>query len=413
MPFNRTNFCLAVGFMLLLATAPVFAQGPQGMQIFGIADVSTYGGDQPKNEGYFFKFDGLWWSITPPKVHPIGFPDTREVWYGVHPLFPGDDSDVRIQSNTLDTSVFDNQNRIGNRIEFGRVEDRNGWFVSIFQLRTQDQYFNAPAADMVFNDLSQGPGGDPLLYGNVNNNAATVPPYTPPVFHNLPVTFYNLLLLNTVKTWGVEANYLHRFRTMHGGGTFEMFLGARYFELNDSFAVRTGADPGGNTVPSFLAQSSWSNEAENHVVGPQLGLRWFKTQGRWTFSTEGRFLAGVNIQNIRQTVDMGPNLDPGQISTADGPYYPPFQPKTMAHTTATHVAYEREWCPAVELRLEACYQITRSISLNAGWTGMWMDNLARASSTIDYTVPAFGVNLADNKEDIFMNGLTVGFSVNR
>jgi len=110
---------------------------------------------------------------------------------------------------------------------------------------------------------------------------------------------------------------------------------------------------------------------------------------------------------------MGPNLDPGQISTADGPYYPPFQPKTMAHTTATHVAYEREWCPAVELRLEACYQITRSISLNAGWTGMWMDNLARASSTIDYTVPAFGVNLADNKEDIFMNGLTVGFSVNR
>jgi hypothetical protein len=413
MPFNRTNFCLAVGFLLMLAAAPALAQGPQGMQIFGLADVSTYGGDQPKNEGYFFKFDGLWWSITPPKVHQIGFPDTREVYYGPHPLFPGDYSDERTQSNTLDTSMFNNENRIGNRIEFGRVEDRNGWFVSIFQLRRQDQFFTAPAADMVFNDPVGGESGEPLLYGNVNGDSSSTPPYDPPIFKNLPVTFYNLLLENSIKTWGVEANYLHRFRTMHAGGTFEMFLGARYFELVDTFAVTTGADPGGHTVPSFLAGSSWSSVAENHVVGPQLGLRWFKKQGRWTFSTEGRFLAGVNIQNIRQTVDMGPNLDPGPIATEDGTYYRPFQPKVMAHTTATHVAYEREWCPAVELRLEASYQITRSISFSAGWTGMWMDNLARASSVIDYTVPAFGVNVADNREDIFMNGLTVGFNVNR
>ena len=30
------------------------------------------------------------------------------------------------------------------------------------------------------------------------------------------------------------------------------------------------------------------------------------------FSTEGRFMAGLNCQNIQQQVDMGPNLKPGR-----------------------------------------------------------------------------------------------------
>ena len=59
------------------------------------------------------------------------------------------------------------------------------------------------------------------------------------------------------------------------------------------------------------------------MVGPQIGLRWFKKQGRWMFTTEGRFLAGMNCQNISQQVDIGPNLNPGV--NPDGTYTP-FQP---------------------------------------------------------------------------------------
>ncbi|NLF09450.1 MAG: hypothetical protein GX594_15935, partial [Pirellulaceae bacterium] len=57
--------------------------------------------------------------------------------------------------------------------------------------------------------------------------------------------------------------------------------------------------------------------------------------------------------------------------------------------------------------------ITRSISFHAGWSGMWVDGVARATSIIDYTVPAMGFDLANNREDVFLNGLTIGFDVNR
>jgi hypothetical protein len=230
--------------------------------------------------------------------------------------------------------------------------------------------------------------------------------------------------------------------TSHSGGTFELFLGARYFEFNDNFNVHTGVSPDALTqpsfstttgttsntnVPSFLGGSYWDTAAENHVVGPQIGLRWFKKQGRWTFSTEGRFMAGLNCQNISQQVDMGPSLNPGPKSlvtttplpfpfgpTYSYPYvYVPFQPTTMSHTSSTHVEYAREFSPAFELRVEGRYQVTRAISFHAGWTGMWMDGIARANALVDYTVPAMGIDMTDNRQSIFVNGLTLGFDVNR
>jgi hypothetical protein len=44
---------------------------------------------------------------------------------------------------------------------------------------------------------------------------------------------------------------------------------------------------------------------------------------------------------------------------------------------------------------------------------MWLDGIARASSMINYTVPAMGINMADNREGVLLNGLTLGFDVNR
>jgi hypothetical protein len=85
----------------------------------------------------------------------------------------------------------------------------------------------------------------------------------------------------------------------------------------------------------------------------------------------------------------------------------------MDHTTTTHVVYAREWAPAVELRVEGRYQITRALSFHAGWTGLWMDGIARANSIINYEVPGMGVDLAGNRQNIFMNGLTIGIDFNR
>ena len=412
MPFNRTSSCVAIGLIcLLLLTAPSHGQGPLGFQIFAPADVSTYGGEQEPNEGYFFQFDGLYWSLSGPKVAPIGAPGSRLVSYGPHPTDDTDPlSDERVQTNTLDTSGITDKFSAGNRIEFGRVENRDGWLVSIYQQRDQTQDNLYGGADMVFIDNGQGPRTNPLLFGNVNNNASSTPPYSPPVFRNLPVVFTSVFVENAINSWGVEADYLHRFMTSHCGGTVELFLGARYYEFNDNFNVFTGENNGTTTVPSFLGGSYWDTQAANHVIGPQIGLRWFRKQGRWTFNTEGRFFAGVNCQSITQQADIGPNLNPGP--NPDGSYTP-FVPQTMSHTTATHCAYAVEFSPAVELRVEGRYQITRAISFHAGWTGMWMDGIARASSLVLYEVPAMGIDMTDNRQSIFVNGLTLGFDVNR
>jgi hypothetical protein len=415
-------------------------QGPLGLQIFAPADVSTYGGIQQPNEGYFFQYDGLYWSISAPEVRKVGAEGTRLVSYG-----RDDSRDVRVEVSTIDTSQFGNKFSAGNRIEFGRIENRNGWFVSIYQQRDQTQAFLAPQADILFTDPAYGAHGERLLQGNVNNDGTTSPPYSPAVFRDLPTVFNDVLVMNSIDTWGVEANYLHRFMTSHSGGTFEMFLGARYFEFNDNFNVHTAVSSNALTqptasgssstvngnVPSFLGGSYWDTAAENHVVGPQIGLRWFKKQGRWSFSTEGRFMAGINCQNISQDVDFGPSLNPGPrtVVTVTNPnppiryaynyVYQPFQPVTMSHVTATHVEYEKEWAPTFELRVEGRYQITRAISFHAGWSGIWMEGIARASSVVDYKVGTtagydpMGIDMSGNRQSVFVNGLTLGFDVNR
>jgi hypothetical protein len=456
MPLNRTTSFVAIGFLFCLLATPSFGQGPLGFQIFAPADVSTYGGDQQPNEGYFFQFDGLYWSVPRPRVSTIGFPGTRKVFYGTGGIDLNDPvqvadlnvgTDFRIQSNTLDTSGFGNKFSPGLRIEFGHVYDRGGWFVSIYELRDQSQTVHAGGGDIVFDDPQFGLNGERLLQGNVNNDATTSPaPYNPPVFRDLPVTFTSISIENEIKSWGVEANYLHRLMTSHAGGTFEMFVGARYFEFDDTFLVSTGVDPSqlrqsvfraGTTfnagVPSFLGGSVWDTTAQNHIVGPQIGMRWFKKEGRWTFSTEGRFMAGLNCQNVEQQVDMGPQLSPGpktiviqqavpQNATLPPdliyhyqPFYvyQPFQPRVMSHVTATNVEYAREFSPTVELRLEGRYEVTRAISFHAGWTGMWMNGIARGSSLVEYQVPAMGIDMNHNREDVFVQGLTLGFDVNR
>lgn len=390
MPFNRTSSRVAIGLFLILMASPTFGQGPLGFQIFAPADVSTYGGAIEPNEGYFFQFDGLYWSVSPPDKSLVGQPGERLVYYGT--------GQNAMEHSTLDSSQIKDQFSPGNRFEFGRVEDRDGWLVSIYQIRDQEQDATVPSAAVLFTNPT---------HGGSNNKGWLDGPVTtgglPADDVELPVTLYDVEMNHSVDTWGVELMYLHRLRTCHNGGTFELFGGARYLEFNDTFGIRAGSDPG-NTIPSFLSDSSWESVAENHIVGPQVGVRWFKKQGRWTLSTEGRFMAGLNCLNVHQEANIGPNLNPG-AGTA-------LYPRYLGSTTNTYSDYAREFSPTIELRLEGRYQITRAISFHAGWTGIWMDNIARGSSTIDYTMPSLGVDMS-RREDVLMNGLTLGFDVNR
>ena len=239
------------------------------------------GGDIEPNEGYFFQFDALWWAVLPPNVTQIGYPNlTREVYYGptvtpipnpgstgANPIFvPPTITQEATQSNTLDTSSIPTQFSIGNRFEFGRVEDCNGWLCSIYQIRDQEQDFTFASANMVFQDEPFGPASMQHLQGPLS---ATGPS------GNLPVTVFNIGMDHSVSTWGVELVYLHRFRTCHEGSTFEVFAGPRYLQFDDTFGITLGTAPA-LTVPDYLAGTSWTNSAQNHIISGELGARWFK-----------------------------------------------------------------------------------------------------------------------------------------
>lgn len=50
----------------------------------------------------------------------------------------------------------------------------------------------------------------------------------------------------------------------------------------------------------MLSDAYWLTTAQNNLVGPQVGARWFRESNRLQLSAEGRFMAAYDLQNINQ-----------------------------------------------------------------------------------------------------------------
>ncbi|MBN2295323.1 MAG: BBP7 family outer membrane beta-barrel protein, partial [Pirellulales bacterium] len=164
-------------------------------------------------------------------------------------------------------------------------------------------------------------------------------------------------------------------------------------------------------IQGTLADSLWYNEAENHIVGPQIGLRYFHRYKYWTFSTEGKFFGGFNSQNIYQHGQLGSELDP----PGD-----PGEPIAMGPSSFEHKRTICEWSPGIEFRLQADWQVTRYVSLGVGWTGIWLDGIARPSNMIAYQLGTeesesdyMGILEEHNRQDVFIQGVTFRIAFNR
>ncbi|MGL6194770.1 MAG: hypothetical protein ACRC2T_08115, partial [Thermoguttaceae bacterium] len=132
----------------------------------------------------------------------------------------------------------------------------------------------------------------------------------------LPITFEETKVTSQLKHWSIEANGTYRLHPSKLGG-LEIFGGARYLEIDDSLNfLGLGSPFNGVTVDydsvtgeatglsgtamgpgSILGNSDWKFKAQNHIIAPQIGMKWSKTNSRWTLSAEGRFMAGMNCQN--------------------------------------------------------------------------------------------------------------------
>jgi hypothetical protein len=170
-------------------------------------------------------------------------------------------------------------------------------------------------------------------------------------------------------------------------------------EIDDKFTFFGQFNPIAG-VTTLLAPSQFEHIADNHIVGPQIGLRWFCKAGRWTASSQGRFLAGANFRGIHQEGLLTPFILNSNLNDAP-------------RGSFANSFVDEEFSPVGEVRFDLRFQATRDISLAVGYTGLMAGGIARASNTIDWVVPQMGVLDPGGGEDLWVNGVNFGVEVNR
>lgn len=215
--------------------------------------------------------------------------------------------------------------------------------------------------------------------------------------HQFNVAFERFDVRNLTQTSGVELmktftldnRYLPVKRQ---GDVAEIGVGVRYFRLNDEFTF----DGGGG----ILGRTYATTGAENNIVGPQIRGRWSRQISRWNVGVDSRFVFGYNVQNQSQYGAIGEDLNPGAV---DSPIYA--QPHAVSYARQ-----QNNFSPMVELRAEASYQITRALAARVGYTGIFVDNITRASQTVNWYIPDLGIKRGGEQE-IYINGVDFGFDV--
>jgi len=439
---------LVLGVLGLLATPAAFAQqyqpfGPvdtyPDLQLFAPVEMGHFGERPAAREGLFFTYDRLVWSIEGLR-HSTGLnlPIFRAIDH-----FPGGPAAPPVVPNSLNGTVPDAKFTWGNRYEFGYVIDHSGWLVSYVEgfKQKQDAQFGFDAgtnplgsvmvvftsppglldgfidvidnntgtpqqggvdrtdnvgdgfADDVDGDGIHGPDGLDANGDGVPETTLGIPTDFDDLVTFLP-TFQTLSARNVVRMSSIELMKMYRFTPFHRGSVFEFFYGARYMFLRDTFDV--------SATGGTLGTSNWDTQVTNNIVGPQLGGRLFNQRGRWTLQAEARFLAGYNIRNLSQDGGIGGGTVAGAHNS----------PLFLNPTTFRSGRQDQQFSPVGELRVSTTFNLTKSMALKVGWTGTFIGNIARASSSVRYNLPNMGL-LADDHQNIFANGVNFGFVINR
>jgi hypothetical protein len=158
----------------------------------------------------------------------------------------------------------------------------------------------------------------------------------------------------------------------------------------------------GQGAGSPLQRGDWETLAINNIVGPELSLHLESTSGRWTFLSELRFTAGLNWQNMlyrganfpatlaadyfRSTFVTGDvfvaNANAQTVVQGTPLYY---QVYGVGQQNATNAAkYDFEFTPIGEWRFGTEFRVSQAILLRAGYTGLVMGQIARASTNTSY-----------------------------
>jgi hypothetical protein len=166
-----------------------------------------------------------------------------------------------------------------------------------------------------------------------------------------------------------------------------------------------------------LQTADWETYTSNNMVGPEFSLLFESHKGRWLFSSEFKFTAGMNWQNNIYRGANFPNtlgadylratFSPSVTQTAGGTtgpitLNPPplfLQLYGVGQSNATNAAEHRfVFTPIGEWRFGTQFRVSEAIRLHAGYTGMWLGSIARASTNTGYKTALKDVQVAKQNE---------------
>ena len=292
----------------------------------------------------------------------------------------------------------------------------------------------------------------------------------------IPIVYDMYQIETHLNYWSVEAMYNYRFHPFNRG-LLELEGGVRYTCFDDDMSffghstTRTSntydsvrvqvlsdgqmaASNGGaigtqsenyaentETNESFsgadLGYSLWKFEAENHIVGPQVGGRYSLANGRWRFGAEGMFFAGFNRQNIRGYGQFGLKAEADQEGNLSGSNNNSnsssnndndndgtggLSTKSPLGTVANRFSYKEyfnQFTPGVEAKIEASWYWTEALSFKVGYQFMYLGNVARGTTVNDYVINPNGTyfRCKDDRDerntDVLAHGIMFTAQINK
>ena len=430
----------------ILAAAPMATASAQGVlplapadyrhdfAPFETFDIKNMSAAPDPHEGFFFTFDKLSWAFSGEK-NLIGNPNVvanfPDILRGVTPpqVFNG-----------LNDSSPEATFAWGERYEFGYVADHHGWTASVLdgpEVSDIEMYgdveailddprntnvivttfnptsgnvvilFDAPA-NMLLGFLPVDADLDGTIDGFADLDGDGVLDLDDLIVHL--TSFDEVTVRNRTELDGIDLMKTYRFKPSSHGSFVEFSFGARYLRFHDNFRVDAfggilndlqlgGIDPAN---PVEQKTSFWDTTIENHIVGPQVAMKWTKRIGRFSYNANGRFTFGYNVQDHDQVGQIGTGLDTDLVG----------QPILMSNTAFRHGKQEQDFSPLVELRTELNYHLTTDFALKLGFNATFIDNIRRASRQVDYTLPNMGF-IDGGTQEIFVAGVNFGCEFNR
>lgn len=212
--------------------------------------------------------------------------------------------------------------------------------------------------------------------------------------HRFNIRFNTLFVRNTTETNGFELMRTHDLDNSYlpkkeQRNQFSIGYGARFFEVDDVFSWDGDID--------ILGRTYQTTQADNQIVGPQIRARWLHQRRRFSFALDGRCLFGYNITDIKQRGQLFEDALPGAVN----------RPISAQPTAIAYGRQDNEFSPVAEMRAELRYQITGAFAARLGYTGIFVDNISRASQLVRYRLPDLGL-LEGGKQNIYVNGVDFG-----